>query len=441
MATKIPAKTMVLLCLLSFAPLDSAYSDSPDSSPSASPPASDEIRIGDRLSVSFFEPISPDKFASSRNPGPSFYRHQELSGDFIVGADRTIAVPILGHITVVNQNTEQVEQAVVPVFSKLIGHPGYVSVAIVARAPIFVLGAVKTSGKYAYEPGMTPLAAVALAGGIVRRQDQHDRWNLVEAVQMAGKKVAAMDRLGHAWAQVAVLRAELNNEQVHVPRELVQLVGQQTADDMIASEKARRGPVIQARNDRMRALQSAVDTANHAVTLDQSRLPPLETAVTLNQTRVKGLTFLRAAGRVDNNLLTQASTELLQAQDRKSEVMAGINKDQSDLAAAKLEEMKFTSDNKADLDTKIASLQREIDTLTPEAITAAGVIALMKPNKTTPDDDENLRFDIVRDGHDISADISTPVYPGDIVRVTPLRPVVIGSEETGHEGFVHTDPN
>jgi polysaccharide export outer membrane protein len=47
-----------------------------------------------------------------------------------------------------------------------------VSVEVLAYRPIFVLGEVAKPGQYAYQPGMTVLTAVAVAGGYTYRAFQ-----------------------------------------------------------------------------------------------------------------------------------------------------------------------------------------------------------------------------------------------------------------------------
>jgi polysaccharide export outer membrane protein len=52
--------------------------------------------------------------------------------------------------------------------AQLIRDPS-VSVEVLAYRPIFVLGEGNTPGQYAYQPGMTVVTAVAVAGGFTYR--------------------------------------------------------------------------------------------------------------------------------------------------------------------------------------------------------------------------------------------------------------------------------
>jgi protein involved in polysaccharide export with SLBB domain len=397
------------------------------------PPTADVIAVGDKLKLSFFEPLAADKWSEGRSsqPGPSFYLRTEFSGDYVVAPDWSVTVPVIGRAIMAHRTAEDVANDLTKPFDKLIGHAGFVTVTIVSRLPIYVVGPVKTPGSYPFSPGLTPLSAVALAGGVLTQEP--DRWALVEAVQMAGKRASSVERLKQVLAQYAVLRAELDGKPATVPDQLVRLVGEQGARELVATESARRAPVLASQALRAHGFQSAIDAAQQAICIDQSRLAPLQESINARQLRANALASLMHAGRIDRTMVIQAQSEVVDGQDRRAEVLTSIATDQNRLANARLDAAVSASDTKAELEQKVADLKREIGTLNPEVSADASVMQLLRPSDPSSDD---LRMEIVRGSDVLSADITTLLDPGDVVRVMPLHPMVVGSATDSRRGYL-----
>ena len=95
---------------------------------------------------------------------------EQLSGEFHVDASGDIALPLVGTIHAAGLTPHQLEAATKDalVRSKLYKSPS-VSVEVMAYRPIFILGEVTHPGQYPYQPGMTVVTAVAVAGGFTYR--------------------------------------------------------------------------------------------------------------------------------------------------------------------------------------------------------------------------------------------------------------------------------
>ncbi len=98
------------------------------------------------------------------------YDDTQLSNDFTVGADGTISFPLLGTLQASGLTVRELEGQIADALKnqKLLSEPS-VSVQVVQYRPISVLGEVNRPGQYPYQPGMTMLDAVALAGGFTYR--------------------------------------------------------------------------------------------------------------------------------------------------------------------------------------------------------------------------------------------------------------------------------
>jgi polysaccharide export outer membrane protein len=107
---------------------------------------------------------------------------QELTGEFRVNDSGDIAVPLVGTVHAAGLTSKQLAQTLERSLSQshLYKNPS-VSVEVVAYRPIFVLGEVNKPGQYPYQPGMTVLTAVAIAGGFTYRAVD-DSFSIVRSV-------------------------------------------------------------------------------------------------------------------------------------------------------------------------------------------------------------------------------------------------------------------
>ncbi|HEX5327165.1 MAG TPA: polysaccharide biosynthesis/export family protein [Acetobacteraceae bacterium] len=93
-----------------------------------------------------------------------------LTGQFSVDAAGRIAVPMLGSLPAAGLSPAELGDEVAAALVKrgLVRAPS-VSVEVIRYRPIFVLGEVNKPGEFPYQPGMTLLGSVALAGGFTYR--------------------------------------------------------------------------------------------------------------------------------------------------------------------------------------------------------------------------------------------------------------------------------
>ena len=101
------------------------------------------------------------------------YGEDQLSHDYRVGDDGSIAVPLLGAVHAEGLTTAELSTRIAGELRerKLVREPS-VSVQVTDYRPIFVLGEVAKPGQYAFQPGMTMLTAVTVAGGFTYRAVQ-----------------------------------------------------------------------------------------------------------------------------------------------------------------------------------------------------------------------------------------------------------------------------
>ena len=94
----------------------------------------------------------------------------QLTNTFTVGNDGAIAFPLVGTVAAAGLTSKGLAAEISSelIHNSLMPHPS-VSVEIAQYRPISVLGEVNHPGQYPYQPGLTMLGAVALAGGFTYR--------------------------------------------------------------------------------------------------------------------------------------------------------------------------------------------------------------------------------------------------------------------------------
>jgi polysaccharide export outer membrane protein len=99
------------------------------------------------------------------------FNEQQLTGDYLVGANGTISMPLIGEVSVRGQTTGELEQTLanrLSVEKHLLIDPS-ISVQVQAYRPFFILGEVRNPGQYPCPYETTVLSAVAIAGGFSYR--------------------------------------------------------------------------------------------------------------------------------------------------------------------------------------------------------------------------------------------------------------------------------
>ncbi len=117
-------------------------------------------------------PALPEGERSAYRLGPedkvrvTVFNDPRLTGEFRISDAGALALPLIGSIQAGGKTVPEVEREIERVMTRrnLFRDPE-VAVNVIEYRPIFVLGQVERGGSFPYQPGMTTLSAVALAGG------------------------------------------------------------------------------------------------------------------------------------------------------------------------------------------------------------------------------------------------------------------------------------
>lgn len=141
---------------------------SPDSSPAIGESSSTSVLLP---STSKDAPVVGDEYrlGSGDKLRIIVYGEPDLSGEFEVAGNGTVAYPLIGQVKAANQTVDQFAVVIQSALTKGYIKDPRVSVEVLNYRPFYIIGEVQKPGEYPYTNGMTALNAVAVAGGYTYR--------------------------------------------------------------------------------------------------------------------------------------------------------------------------------------------------------------------------------------------------------------------------------
>jgi protein involved in polysaccharide export with SLBB domain len=103
----------------------------------------------------------------------TIYGEEKLTGEYRVGDDGTVALPLIGAVPASGKTTAELNERIAARFTSagLLQKPNVAS-EVIAYRPFFILGEVQKPGQYPFIPGMTVRQAIATANGYTYRARQ-----------------------------------------------------------------------------------------------------------------------------------------------------------------------------------------------------------------------------------------------------------------------------
>lgn len=97
------------------------------------------------------------------------FGEDNLSGDYTVGPDGQITLPLAGNVKAAGYTISELRQAIATTLEHGYVQNPNITISAIELKPYFILGAVTKPGRYSYAPDLTVLDAVATAEGFTYR--------------------------------------------------------------------------------------------------------------------------------------------------------------------------------------------------------------------------------------------------------------------------------
>ncbi|WP_208347600.1 polysaccharide biosynthesis/export family protein [Pseudaestuariivita rosea] len=373
------------------------------------------LDVNDRLNIRVYQWISAE---STVEEWPA------ATGEFWVGPDGAISVPLLGQVAVAGKTTAELSQLLSDELRQkyaLTDVPS-VSVEIAKYRPFFITGDVSNPGQYDFIPSLTVQQAVSLAGGTqdISRNSLGESRVLLNATGSLRLLQAERDRL---LVKRARLEAERTGSDV-IPEPL----GVSSAD-RLALIMAEEEAILRTRT---KQLNSDLEGLERQKTLLQAEVEALEEKEQnlerqrqigqqeLDQSRQLIERGLAASSRLndDERYMVELDSRILDLSTQLLRARQGIAEVEADAAALRVERDAEINLESQKIDADLEEIERRIVTDQSIIAQAAGNIAEIGPPGAEMFDIE-YRIARVENGEQTSMTVDgwTPVKPGDVLEV------------------------
>jgi len=385
-------------------------------------PAPLAIKAGDKLRLAFYERLDTDEDKWRSGPGKAqpvprgFLQRAELTGEYAVQDSGVLSLPLLGEFIAVGRSSDALRQDINAAFEQLIERRGFVNVLSIERQPIQIIGTVKNPGSFPFKQGMTVLHAVALAGGVPRKE--MEPWQRVEAGREFERLQRALDKVKRLVARNSVLKSERDGE-AGVRPDLVNVLGQRDAHLLVTDEDWQRSLATASRTTKETTLSTVAQNARRDLAVRTEKAEVVDNGFKLRKERAESMNQLFERRLIAKPLLAQVQSEFSDASDRRLQSVIEIETARQRLAAAERDIKNHKLESSIEVNRAMSVNTRE----TMDAVAdGEGIIEVMRTLTSGQGSDANAQsFEIVRmtakgpvvlQAKDIDG-----LEPGDLVRV------------------------
>jgi polysaccharide export outer membrane protein len=346
-----------------------------------------------------------------------FRQVDALSGEFEVGSDGQLLLPILGPVAIGDGGPDQLAQTIAAQLQERLGmlQVPDVRVQVVGQRPIYVVGMVEAPGEHAFRAGLTVLQALALGGGPLRAEEQTQD----ERISLLAEQTTLRNDIRSSLARLARLEAEADGaDEISFSDELdgeqsaallsqeqriytLRVEGLQRQQSSLTELKELYNAEIEVLRSRITNLDQRIETAE----ADLARVNTLfgkglatvsqrnDIEIMLGDLRSDRLDHLTAQMRAQQ-LISQADRDLTSLEDgRKSEVAESLLAERAALARLKVENVSVTR--------RLEELDRQ----------------LMIASASRPSSGAQIGYRVIRLGKEMPATEESLLEPGDVVKV------------------------
>lgn len=360
-----------------------------------------------------------------------YQRWDAVSGDFTVSENGSISIPLIGSVTVTDEQSSDLALKISQQIKAKTGliDPPNASVEVLEYPPVYIVGNVTTPGAYPFRPGLTVLQALALSGGRYRSPSTAD---VKSQIGMVGDLKGIRDDILRAVGRIARLQAEVEGAgEVKFPADLTSNSDRTLVTEILAQEKA----IFSARAN---ALKRQIDNLNDLQALFSGEIEilgqkteNLDRNIKLVEEELANVKSLveRGIATVSRRSELERAVAALQS-GRLDEVTAAMRARQS-LSETTRNKLSFRDQYHTTASTELQEAQVNLERLKikEEIVTRTLVfseISSLRDNQADEKALPDMSYIIIRNNQhkaeQIVASEMTSLAPGDVVKVLVGEP-------------------
>lgn len=348
-----------------------------------------------------------------------------ISGDYTVSPSGRLSVPIVGELEVAGRTTAEVAEEIGAMLQQKLGlmDRPEAAVELAEFRPFYISGDVATPGRYAFEPNLTVLKAVSVAGGI-KRSDASGQRIERDFIRASGDRaVLAAQRL-RLLAKRARLRAEMNrSETISFPPELTESKeGRQIAESERAFRESRAEQLemqLEALEDLKRLLKSEIASLEKKIATQNEQIE-------LARDELAGIGDLADRGLVVNERVRSVKQTIADLEGRVLDMETAALRARQDIAQAEQDATALRNERNSDIAQELQQTEAELEAagirmLTENSLMQEALALAPESAESLAGSDPIISYTIVREREErieeIAAEENTAVDPGDVVKV------------------------
>ncbi len=358
----------------------------------------------------------------------SFRDWSAVSGDYTVGPSGALSLPFIGEAEASGKTTAEIAAMIGEKLQQkfgLLDRPE-ASVELAEYRPFFISGDVESPGKFPFAPDLTVLKAVSIAGGIRRGSDNGQRAER-DFINAQGNHAVLIDQRNRLVAKQARLRAEASNKaDIVLPAEL-----KERAE--LAPLLADESNVMATRSQTLKLQLSSLGDLKNLLTSEVEALSKKTVSQTRQLELAKGeladVGGLADKGLVVNTRVSGLERSVAEIESRLLDIGTSSLRAKQDINKATQDEVNLRNDRTAEIAAELQSVDADLEAANLKIAMYSNLMAealSISPDAGAGADAPPPQFVILRslDGEpkEIEADETTPVLPGDVVKVKILPP-------------------
>lgn len=377
----------------------------------------------------------------------TYQQWDHLSGEYVVSAEGTIMLPLIGTISVTDIDAavlaakieEQVQSK-----TGMIDAPD-TTVEITEYPPIYIVGSVNTPGAYQFRPGLTVLQAVALSGGMRRMQAAEG--DEKGQITMLGDLQNLRDDILRNLGRIARLQTESKNEQsISYPAELTQSADKDLASEIIAQEQnvfTARANALSRQLENLEELRSLF-TGEIAILGQKTRT--LEQNIKLAEEELANVKSLVDRGIATVSRRSELERAVASLQSNRLDEVTAVMRARQSLSQATRDSLGLRDKHQMDVSAELQEARANLERLRIKEDILKKTLALIGLSAAVDRRNDRamelaLSFTIMRRRltglEEIPATEATALFPGDVVKASiaersqqsTIRPSIIGSAQ------------
>ncbi|MBI1619248.1 polysaccharide biosynthesis/export family protein [Aquamicrobium zhengzhouense] len=342
-----------------------------------------------------------------------------LGGEFTVGDEGTISIPVVGVVPVSGSDSKSVAAEISKRLQAAIGtvDAPNTTVEIVEYPPVYVVGDVKAPGAFSYRPGMSVLKAMALSGG-----RQESPVQPADEIQLVGELRSLENEVLRTRARIARLTAEREGvAEIQFPQAPSDTEGRSLAEEVQAQEQLILTSRANELQRQIKSLDELRDLLHAEIGVLEQKIVASEQAIASVERELKGVTELVQKGIAIASRQSDLERALTSHRAERLDHVTAIMRARQGVAEATRDLDGLEDRRKTEIAGELQKDQSSLEQTLLRRETAQKLLLELLAKKAPSRNDDAVSFAVIRieggQAIEIDAKESTLLKPGDVVKV------------------------